>query len=213
MVKVNKKILTIIAIVLMLISITSSIYAATDQAGVFGTPGIGQLGGSSTASMVETIMRTRLGYSVTAYSDSVTSKSTVTSYINQSANNYAFSLTAKRNSSNGNPIIGSSTLAKNEISGNWHLVILNFPYSAADQSWANAFKTVGYTNRAFMGWYSSYDEVDVNSWTYNFMIQLNFYGAGSYPTLRDAALEAADYVSGSTPIRMYGDKTWNGLAW
>lgn len=101
------------------------------------------------------------------------------------------------------------TLYPSDISGNWHLVILDACTTADTTEWADAFKVRGYSRRAYLGWYGT---VEVGN-AYNFY--KNFWElVGSMP-IQKAAVQAASSVpgSGTTPIRFYGDKSYYGWAW
>lgn len=99
-------------------------------------------------------------------------------------------------------------ITSNDVSGYWHLVALNSCLSMTDDSFARAFHTVGYSNRASIGWYKTVtNEAVAEWWGY-------FYDFAGTTNLRDAALKAADKCTNNTPIRLYGDKTnWTGVAW
>ncbi len=101
-----------------------------------------------------------------------------------------------------------------EVKGNWHLVFLDSCSTAANSTWANAFNiNSSYSKRAFLGW-----STDANaSPTYQFC---RFFWPETSArkhsaNIRDAAVWAASQVpgSGTTPIRFYGDKTYNGRAY
>ena len=139
------------------------------------------------------------------------SKDVVLSYIKQRENNYAFfefahgadgRFNMSRDGNNAPQRIYSS-----DISGNWHLVFLNSCEIMASNSMASAFKTVGYSNRATLGWYKTVEVGACEEWW------SHFYPIAGSTNLRSACLSAADQSQGSTPIRIYGDKTWNGRAW
>lgn len=208
--KIKSKMIIITLLALLSISISTNVFAATDQAGVFSTQDFVGYYGVPTVQVAKTGIE-KLGYSVTHYNESVSSKSTVMDYINTSGKNYCLYLKC-----HASPTVlaivnesASTYISQSEISGNWHFVFLDGCSTAADDGWANAFNTVGYSNRAFLGWYQTV-------WTdkvYDF--SLVFWDEVGTKSLRDAALSAASSVpeSGSTPIRMYGDKTWWGAAW
>lgn len=139
------------------------------------------------------------------------SRDIVLDYISQSGNNYAFfefahgvdgRFNMSRDGSNAPQRIYSS-----DITGNWHLVFLNSCEIMASDSMASAFKTVGYSNRATLGWYKTvYTDGCVEWWSH-------FYPIAGSTNLRSACLAAADQCEKDTPIRIYGDKTWDGKAW
>mgnify|MGYP001639825753 FL=1 len=92
-----------------------------------------------------------------------------------------------------------------EISGNWHLVFLDSCSCLATDRFARAFNVLGHNRRAIMGWYKDIDHRGSSQW-WNY-----FYAYAGNMGLRDACLKAAGKVDNwSTPIKMYGDKSWNG---
>lgn len=96
----------------------------------------------------------------------------------------------------------------NSISGYWHLIFINSCSSMASDKLAQAFKTIGYSNRAALGWYQTIQIPAFEEWWGNFEKYAGNYG------LREAALKAAnDCTRWDTPIRLYGDGNWNGKAW
>lgn len=100
-----------------------------------------------------------------------------------------------------------------DVTGNWHLVFLDACSTAVNTGWANAFKVNGYSRRAFLGWSNDVQEYPVYQFcTYFWPEAVN--GAHSN-SIRDAAVWAASQVpgQGTTPIRFYGDTTYNGRAW
>lgn len=137
------------------------------------------------------------------------SKATVLQYIRGTGNNYAFLV-----SSHGNSSLFAMKLKDDnqdiypkDISGYWHFVFLDSCSSMANDSFAQAFKTVGYSNRASFGWYTTVETPGSREWwSY-------FKKVAGTTNIRSACLSAADLCSNDTPIRIYGDKTWNGKAW
>lgn len=101
-----------------------------------------------------------------------------------------------------------------EVKGNWHLVFLDSCSSAASSNWPNAFKiNSSYSKRAFLGWGTKTTE--------NPTYQFNCYfwpettAQKHSKNIRDAAVWAAAQVPGigTTPIRFYGDRSYNGRAY
>lgn len=205
-----KKLISCAILLIITASLSCNVFAATDQAGVFSTQDFVGYYGEPTVRVARTGIE-KLGYTVTHYNESVSSKSTVTGYINTSAKNYCLYLKCHASSTSLAIVNGDSSnyISQSEISGNWHFVFLDGCSTAEDNGWATAFKTVGYSNRAFLGWYQIVWTEPVYEWSVTFWDQVGT------KSLRDAALAAADSVdgSGTTPIRMYGDKTWWGSAW
>lgn len=217
--KLYKKILLIIVLfsIISLIIFSNSVFASSDQAASYvsteisSSNGIGLAGSSVGGTFV------KLGYNVVtpAPFQTTNSKSTVLSYINSSSTNYGFAVIShgSGNSSisrfNMNTSTGSSdAIYPSNISGNWHLVILNSCNSLAGPSFANAFKTTSaYSNRGILGWYNTVTFSAVGNFWYS------YYQKAGTMTLRNAALAAASECSESTPTRFYGDTSWYGWAW
>ena len=138
-----------------------------------------------------------LPYTVTDQRD------TVLNYIRGTGKNYAILI-----SSHGNYEI--ITMRRNDlnqyiypfdITGAWHFVFLDSCYSMANDSFAQAFRTVGYSNRATLGWYKSVETPATAIWWKNFK---NVVGTTD---LRTACLAAADCAAEegnySTPKSLY----------
>jgi hypothetical protein len=104
-------------------------------------------------------------------------------------------------------------LTNTQVVGNWHFVFLNGCSTAADTRWASSFKIYGYSKRAFLGWSANVDTVYVNLFSIQFWPEV-VNGTHSN-NVRDAAVWAANQVpgSGTTPIKFYGDTTYNGRAY
>ena len=96
-----------------------------------------------------------------------------------------------------------------DISGNWDLVYIDSAYSAKTNELARAFHTVGYSDRCFLGWYNPITTSNSNSFNYYFWTEYV-----THATIRSAALAAASRVpgNGTTPIRFYGDTSYDGSA-
>lgn len=99
-----------------------------------------------------------------------------------------------------------------DISGNWKFVFIDACYSAQNTDWSNSFNiTSTSTNRAFLGWYDQVGGPESLQFSnYFFPEVINGYYSDN---IRDAAVWAASQVpgSGTTPIRFYGDRTYNGV--
>ncbi len=148
----------------------------------------------------------------------IKSSSDVLNYVNNDPKAYAFyinchgnssSLATKDSSGNSKLVLNSS-----EVSGNWHFVFLDACKTAANTTWANAFKiNSNYSKRAFLGWSNLINQVNSHEFSGYFW---NEVAARKYTSnVRDAAVWAADKVpgSGTTPIRFYGDRSYNGTAY
>lgn len=105
-------------------------------------------------------------------------------------------------------------LRSSEVTGNWHFVFLDACETAVNTTWANAFKiNNNYTKRAFLGWSNT---VTVgNGYDFCKYFWPETTGRNHSNNIRDAAVWAASKVpgSGTTPIRFYGDKTYNGRSY
>jgi hypothetical protein len=97
------------------------------------------------------------------------------------------------------------------VVGNWHFVFLDACQTGVNTGWANAFKINGYSKRAFLGWFDIVDPLPAEEFDGYFWPEaVHQYSTKS---IEQAAVWAADQVSGYTPIRFYGDNTYNGRAW
>ena len=208
-------IITIICILLILAFQISSL-AVIDQAKLF----IAQEWTSSSSAVSATSYAVRtfqtLGYDIQGglpvLKYTITNnRNDILNWLSGDGNNYAFYVFAhgadgrfnmSRDGANAPQRIYAS-----DITGYWHFVFLNCCSSMETDSLARAFKTTGYSNRASLGWYTTVtDAGSAEWWGY-------FKNVAGTTNLRSACLAAADNCSYSTPIRIYGDKTWNGYAW
>ncbi len=134
-------------------------------------------------------------------------------WIRTSGNNYGFYIYAHGGYANNTVWFNlkkgteATRVYPSDISGNWHLVFLDSCSALAINDFAVKFKTDGYSNRATLGWYDTVTHSASAEWWGHFNAV-----AGS-TNIRSACLAAADQCQGSTPIRIYGDKTWSGRAW
>lgn len=101
-------------------------------------------------------------------------------------------------------------ISSSDVSGNWHFVFLDGCSTAANTGWASAFNIYGYSNRAFLGWTTAVSLINTHAFNEEFWPLLD-----GTTSVRQAAVDAAAEVpgSGTTPIRFYGDTTYNGEAW
>lgn len=204
----KKKIFIILNISLLLICILQiSSFAVIDQAKFFIAGDIYCSLTLQTTKYAESTFK-KLGYD----NQGITStyyKSTVLDYISGLGNNYGFyeyghGGTGVFTMKNGD---ASQYIYTSDISGYWHLVFLNSCSCLSNDAFGQAFHTVGYSNRAILGWYTTVQFGGSDEWWSYFKNE-----AGN-SNLRTACLNAASNCSYSTPIRMYGDKTWYGYAW
>jgi len=71
--------------------------------------------------------------------------------------------------------------------------------------WANSFNITSSTNdRAYLGWDGTVETIA----TYDFAQE--FWPLVGTMSIRDAAVYAASQVTGSTPIRFFGDSSYDG---
>lgn len=214
-----KKIGTILVIFILLIMQLNSVYAA-DQYKVFRSCvfAIGDCD-PQIVDYVDTSIKwgiatfNKLGYSNAGGSSTafynVNNKQAVLNWIKYSGNNYGLYIYA-HGTKDWIEIVqgdGDTYIYPNEISGNWHLVFLNCCSCNATNKFATKFHTDGYSKRATLGWYMDVEHAaSAQWWPY-------FYNQAGMTNLRTACLNAADKCSYKTPIRIYGDKTWDGRSW
>ena len=129
-------------------------------------------------------------------------------WIGNTGNGYAMYVHTFGGSGYFNDYYGNS-ITSSDVSGNWDFVYIDSSYSAATNSLATAFHTTGYSNRCFLGWYSSITVT--NAETFNYYFWMNYIGS---TTVQLAALGAASLVpgSGTTPVKLYGSTTYTGAA-
>ena len=153
----------------------------------------------------------RLGYNSTSSVKSDSSLiSDVKNFLKNDSNSYAFYFTGHGNESllgfKQNGWIRKSS----DVVGNWHFVFLDACKTAVNSGWASAFKINGYSRRAFLGWNGA-----INSYP-GFLFATKFWPRidGSV-AIQKAAVDAASEVpgAGTSPIRFYGDRSYNGQAW
>ena len=102
---------------------------------------------------------------------------------------------------------GKIPLYPSDISGNWHLVLLNSCSGGANSSFADAFHITGYSNRGFVSWYTTITNKGLKEWGPIFNSLLGTM------SVREAHKAAAESCEESTPARFYGDTSWYGWAW
>lgn len=137
----------------------------------------------------------------------------IMSWINSSSNNYGFYITTHgpANGSSDDYFISEegTRIYPSNINGNWHLVYIDACNSKKNNSFANAFKVSGYSNRAYLGWATEVGITSANQ--YNDYFWNTYVGTRS---IQAAAVAAAGEVpgSGTTPIRFSGDANWWGYS-
>ena len=200
----SKKIVSIFLVILLFITIFSTTANAAASAKVFAS--------SKSAYYNDCAVYAKygledLGYSVSTSIGAIT-KSSMLSWIGNTGNGYAFYVHTFGGTGYFNDYSGKSIDA-DDISGNWDLVYIDSSNSAKTNELARAFHTVGYSDRCFLGWYNKVTTADSNSFNYYFWTEYV-----THATIRSAALAAASRVpgDGTTPIRFYGDTSYDGSA-
>lgn len=208
----NKKIFLCFGLLIFcILNVSTRCFAATDIFRAFNAADLSSNASIETVSLA-TLSFQKLGYINEFGTNTYTttnSKNTILSYISGTGNNYGFFINCHGDSNKFSPKNGDPAqyIYPSDISGYWHLVFIGACLSAANDSFARAFDTIGYDNRAYLGWFNTIKVGGHREWWgyfYNYVATTN---------LRDACLLAADKCTYSTPIRMYGDKTWDGKAW
>ncbi len=196
-----------------------SLSVSDEAAGCFGQSNNNYLSGETTTKLAAEGME-ELGYDVTTYiSDTSTLETKVQDFIDND-DSYGFYVRAHGSSNSTDPYLAtkkatSSTTTtqydifySSDISGNWHFVFLDACYTGRT-IWAESFNiTNSKSNVAYLGW---------NGKVYTSKSAL--FGDAFWPlvgtmSIRNAAVAAAEVPgSGTTPIRFYGDSSYDGSAW
>lgn len=200
----NKKIISGILVILILLFTLSSTANAAASAKVFTN---GQSSYYHNCGVYAVDGLSRLGYSTTSSMGGIT-RASMLEWIGNTGNGYAMYVHTFGGTGYFNDYYGYS-IDSSMISGNWDFVYIDSANSAANSDLANAFHTVGYTNRCFLGWNGTV--TTANSDTFNYYFWLTYVGNSS---IRSAAINAAAHVpgSGTTPIKLYGSTTYTGAA-
>lgn len=214
--KKNLKKISIILLLFGAILINTTCFASTDEVRLFLSEDFANSNSARETISLAVGTFQNLGYNnvlgVNRYT-TTNSRNIVLDYINGAGNENHYAFFEFAHGADGrfnmckNGSIAPQRIYSSDISGNWHLVFLNSCEIMTTDSMARAFKTVGYSNRATLGWYKIVEvEACQQWWSY-------FYHLAGTTNLRSACLSAADQCSSSTPIRIFGDKDWNGKAW
>lgn len=200
----NKKLISIVSIVLLILIVLTSTCHASASAKVFTNSQSGYYNNCGTYAVNGL---GRLGYSCTSSMGAIT-RDSMLQWIGNTGNGYAMYVHTFGGDGYFNDYYGNS-INSSMISGNWDFVYIDSAYSAASATLANAFHTTGYSSRCFLGW--SGNVSTSNSETFNYYFWLTYIGTGA---VRNAAINAAARVpgSGTTPIRLYGSTTYTGAA-
>lgn len=205
---------TILISILIILTLQISSFAVIDQAKLF----IAQEWSSDPSAVQTTKYAVKtfqtLGYDIKGglpiLKYTVTGlKSAILNWLSGDGNNYAFYVFAHGGSDNFTMenYDANQYVFPSDITGYWHFVFLNSCSGMATDVFARAFKTTGYNYRASLGWFNTVSNVaSAEWWGY-------FKNVAGTTNIRSACLAAADQCSHSTPIRIYGDKTWDGKAW
>ena len=143
--------------------------------------------------------------------DTYTLKTKILNYIGIGGNEYAMyirchgcpSYICGKNSSNTE----ARKIYPSDLSGNWHFVFLDGCETGASNNFASALHIYGYSNRAFLGWYNTVATSASKAFVQNYWPIL---ASSTTKTVRQAALDTAALIASSTPIRFYGDTSYNG---
>lgn len=155
----------------------------------------------------------KLGYNtLSAYYSSGNMRTSILNFLKRS-DAYGFYL-ACHGDKNQTVLSGNNNsweIHRSDISGNWRFVFLDACYSANGTGWASCFNISNSSkNRAFLGWYKEVNGKYSTQFTSFFFPEV--INRDHSDNIRDAAVWAAYKVKGegTTPIRFYGDKTYNG---
>lgn len=200
----NKKIISLLLILITLVSIFATTCNAATAAKVFSNSKLSTYNDS--AGYAQAGLK-KLGYSVSLSVGQIT-KTNILNWIKGTSNGYAFYIHTLGGSGYFNDYKGNS-IDKDDITGNWDLVYIDSSYSAKTDALAKAFHTTGYSNRCFLGWSGAVTASNANKFNYYFWTK-----EVTTASIRSAAIAAADMVpgSGTTPIKLYGSTTYKGTA-
>lgn len=149
----------------------------------------------------------RLGYSAVAqrnpYKDSTINNDVATFLRGNSS--YGFYFCGHANS-NVLAYKYNTILRRSDVSGNWRFVFLDGCETAVDTGWAKQFNIYGYSGRAYLGWSDTVLLVNTHQF------QEYFWPRVGTKAIQALAVDAANSVpgSGTTPIRFWGDASYNG---
>ncbi|MBR3133025.1 MAG: hypothetical protein IKG42_02980 [Clostridia bacterium] len=200
----SKKIISVILIAVLLVISISTISNASASSKVFGNS---QSGYASDCVGYAIYGYNLLGYSVTGSSGQITT-SDMLAWIGNTGNGYGMYVHTYGGDGYFNDYYGYS-IVDTDISGNWDFVYIDSSYSAASNTLASAFNTIGYTNRCFLGWSNA---VTIsNACFFNYYLWTCYIGN---TTVQSAAVSAASCVpgTGTTPIALYGSTSYYGTA-
>ncbi len=204
--KLKKMRFVLTSIILFMLVMPGSALAANSSQ-CFGTSSL-TCGSNSALKLQEGF--SRLGYSPSEASIGWITRADIVNFLQNDPNAYGFHYSGHGyyDTNTGAPVMDTDDgiVTKNDVIGNWHFVFVDSCESAANDGLARAFHIPGYSNRAFLGWYTTV--YDSDSYAFDtFLVDLL-----TYEPIRQAALDAANAVpgSGTTPIRFYGDSSYYG---
>lgn len=148
--------------------------------------------------------------------DTVELKNNIT-YLLGRDNAYAFYFCGHGDSSTVDPSLAikdsnddyHDVLLKSEVTGNWHFVFLDACHTGRS-IWAEAFNiSSSHPKTAYLGWDGKVQASNTNSFC------IKFWMHRVLMNVRDAAVKAAGEVPGvgTTPIKFFGDTSYNGEPW
>lgn len=202
----NKKIISIISIIAILLMLFSSTCHASASAKVFSCSK-SPVYNNCCVYAVDGL--SRLGYSPCTSSMGAITKSSMMEWISATGNNYGLYVHTL-----GGPLYFCDyyydRITASDVSGYWDFVFIDASESANDASLANAFHCTGYANRCYLGWNGVVQFADAEEFNYYFWLE----NVGHNRTIYSCALNASACVpgSGTTPIRLYGSTTYTGVA-
>lgn len=131
------------------------------------------------------------------------SRQDVLNYIGMTGNNYGLAVLA--HGGQGYFTMGDGSITSSNISGTWHLVLINSCSTYYNNAMANAFKTVGYTHRASIGFSNEVTFTSARSFWSTFS---GYAGSTNLNTIVNLGRDTS-----GAPAVIYGDGSWNGYAW
>ena len=207
---VKKRIIKVFLImIIVLILFSTTVFAAEHFKAFASQTAINDAGswGTDTMDLMVDVMQT-LGYNNyygTNRYHTTSSKQDVLNYINMTGNNYGFAVLAHGSTTHFSMGDSNQRITTSDISGTWHLVLLNSCRTCINNSFGVAFKTVGYDNRATIGFY---DSVTFSESYYFWRTISEMAGTADLNTI----VHFADDLT-LAPGVIWGDSTWDGQAW
>ena len=202
----NKKIISCISIIILLLGLLSTTCHASAEAKVFSN-GLSPVYKNCAAYASSGL--NKLGYYPCTSAAGTITKSSMLQYISRTDNNYGlyyhglggqgYFIDYYRNN-----------ISASDLSGYWDFVFIDSSESSRDYTLSNALHTTNNANRVYVGWH---DVVGYgNAETFNYYFWLEQIGHGT--SIVSCAVNASACVSGSNsaPIRVFGSSTYTGKA-